>query len=132
MPLIPIHAGLANACVLFSLITAGYGFLLYFQNKGVEGGYLGVIVIGELLFLAQVIVGLVLAFSGVARPARLWVHMLYGIVLVIMYPAAYAFTRGRDGRREVAAYAVVALFLAGISLRAIDTASLVAPVGLDG
>jgi len=132
MSLVQFHAGLSNACVLFSLIIAGYGFLLYLQNRGVEGGYLGVIAIGELLFIAQIVVGVLLAFSGVPRPARLWVHVLYGTVLVIMYPAAYAFTRGRDGRPEALTYAVVGLFLAGIALRAMETSSLVAPVGLDG
>jgi hypothetical protein len=132
MSLVQLHAGLANACLLFSLIAAGFAFLRYFQNRGVDGGFTGVIVIGELLYLAQVVLGVVLAFSGEPRPARLWVHVLYGIVLVIMYPATYAFTRGRDGRQEVLTYGVVALFLAGIALRAVDTAALVAPVGLGG
>ena len=132
MSLVQFHAGLSNACLVFSLLAAGYSLLLYLQQKGVEGGFLGVIAIGELLYLAQVAVGVLLAFSGGPRPARLWVHVLYGTVLVIMYPAAYAFTRGRDGRRELLTYAAVALFLAGISLRAVATAALVAPVGLGG
>jgi len=132
MSLVQIHAGLSNACLLFSLIVAGYGFLRYFRQQGVDGGFFGVIVVGELLYIAQVLVGVLLAFGDGPRPARLWVHVLYGIVLVIMYPAAYAFTRGRDGKQEVLTYAVVALFLAGIALRAVGTAALVAPVGLGG
>ena len=132
MSLVQIHAGLANACLLFSLLAAGYAFLRYFQQRGVDGGFLGVIAIGELLYLAQVVVGLLLALGDGPRPARLWVHVLYGLMLVIMYPAAYAFTRGRDGPRELMTYAVVALFLAGIALRAVGTAALVAPVGLGG
>ncbi len=132
MSLVQFHAGLSNACLLFSLLAAGYAFLRYFRQQGVDGGFLGVIAIGELLYLAQVVVGVLLALGDGPRPARLWVHVLYGIVLVIMYPAAYAFTRGRDGQRELMTYAVVALFLAGIALRAVSTAALVAPVGLGG
>jgi hypothetical protein len=132
MSLVPIHAGLSNACIIFSLIIAGYAFLRYFQQQGVDGGFLGVVAVGELLYIAQVIVGVLLSFSGVPQPARLWVHVLYGITLVITLPAAYAFTRGRDSRREVMVYALAALFLAGVSLRAVATAALVAPPGLGG
>lgn len=130
MSLVQFHAGLSNACLIFSLLIAGYAFLRYLQGQGVDGSFLGVVAVGELLYVAQVVVGAALAFSGVPQPARLWVHILYGVVLIIMYPATYAFTRGRDGRQEVLTYAVVALFLAGISLRAVATAALVAPPGL--
>jgi hypothetical protein len=41
-----------------------------------------------------------------------------------MFPAAYGFTRGSDSRREVVVYALMALFLAGISLRAMTTSAL--------
>jgi hypothetical protein len=133
MSLVQIHAGLSNACLIFSLIVAGYAFLKYLQPQGsVDGGFLGVVAVGELLYLAQVLVGVALAFGDGPKPARLWVHVLYGIVLVITYPAAYTFTRGRDTKRDLIIYAVVALFLAGISLRAVTTAALVAPPGLGG
>ena len=132
MSLVQVHAGLSNACVVFSLIIAGYGFLRYFQQRGIDGGFLGVVAVGELLYLVQVVVGVLLSFSGVPQPARLWVHVLYGITLVITLPAAYAFTRGRDTKQEVLVYAVAALFLAGVSLRAVQTAALVAPPGLGG
>jgi hypothetical protein len=129
MSLAQIHGGLANACVLFSLLLAGYAFLRYFQRGRVDGSFLGAVAVGEVLYVVQVAVGVLLAFGGGPRPARLWVHVLYGIVLIIMYPAAYTFTRGRDGQRELLTYAVVALFLAGIALRGMTTAS---PVGLGG
>ena len=86
MTLVQFHAGLSNACVIFSLIIAGYGFLEYLQNQRVDGGFLGVVAVGELLFLAQVVVGVLLAVTGGPLPARLWVHILYGVVLVILFP----------------------------------------------
>lgn len=117
-----IHNGLANACFIFSLIIGGYGFWLFARNRGVESGYWGVLVIGELLFLAQMGVGIWLAVQG-GVPARGWVHYLYGVVQVIAIPGLYSFTRGRDGRRETLLYALAGVFLAGVALRAMTTAS---------
>lgn len=121
MTLPQIHNGLANACTLFSLIIFGYGLLAFFRGSGVTGTYLGIIVVGELLFIAQMVIGIVL-FAGALTAARGWVHYLYGGVLVIALPGLYAFVRGRDTRREALMYALMGLFLAGISLRAVNTA----------
>jgi hypothetical protein len=126
MSLIQIHGALANACLLFSLIIAGYGLLRYFSAQGVDGSFLGALAAGELLYLAQVAVGVALLFTPAPRPARLVIHILYGAVLALMIPFTFAVTNGRDSRREVLAYALVGLFLAGISLRAMSTSSLVA------
>lgn len=124
MSLAQIHAALANACLLFSLIIAGYGFLRYVRQLGVDASFLGALAAGEVLYLSQVILGLALVVSGAPRPARLAVHILYGAVLALMYPATFAITGGRDTRREVLIYAAVGLFLAGISLRAMTTSAL--------
>lgn len=126
MTLPQLHNGLANACTLFSLIIFGYGLLSFFRGHGITGAYLGVIVIGELLFIAQMVIGIVL-FAGALSPARGWVHYLYGVVLVIALPSLYAFVRGRDTRREALMYALMGLFLAGISLRAVSTALFPVP-----
>jgi hypothetical protein len=91
----------------------------------VDGSFLGALAAGELLYLAQVAIGIGLLFTPAPRPARLAIHILYGAVLALMVPATYAITAGRDSRREVLAYALVGLFLAGISLRAMATSSLV-------
>lgn len=123
MGLSQIHDALANACLIFSLIIAGYGFLRYFRGEGIDGSFWGAIAAAELLYLAQIAVGLLLLLTDAPRPARLWVHILYGSVLVLMYPAAYGFTRGRDTRSDVVVYALLGLFLAGISLRAMTTSA---------
>lgn len=121
MSLTQVHGALANACLIFSLIIAGYGFLLYWRRRGVDSNYWGTLAAGELLFLAQGVLGIILFASGL-RAARTLVHALYGIVLVISIPGTYALTRGRDTRREVLIYAIIGLFLAGITLRAMTTA----------
>src|SRR5712692_10735195 len=105
MTLPQIHGALANACLIFSLIIAAYGLWRYLSKQGIDANFWGVLAAGELLFLAQGVVGLVVLASGL-QAARTVVHGLYGIVLVISLPGAYALTRGRDTRREAAIYAV--------------------------
>ena len=117
-----IHSALANACLIFSLIIAGYGFLLYLRRRNIDSNFWGTLAAGELLFLAQVVVGILVYTSGLRAP-RTWIHALYGIVLLISLPGAYAVTRGRDGRRETLIYAIIGLFLAGVTLRAMFTAT---------
>jgi hypothetical protein len=123
MSLLQVHAAVANACLIFSLIIAGYGFWRYLRAvlPAIDGSFWGVLAAGEVLFAAQAVIGVVLLASGL-RPARAAVHILYGVVLAVVLPGAYATTRGRDGRQEALMYAVIGLFLAGISLRAMTTA----------
>jgi hypothetical protein len=89
----------------------------YLRGEGMTGSIWGALVIGELLILAEGLLGGTL-FLGGHRPARAAIHILYGIVLVMALPAAFFYTRGRNSRAETLIYAIVALFLAGVSIRA--------------
>ena len=123
MSLVQIHAGLANSSVLFSLIISAYGFWQYFRKQGISGNFWGVLAVGELLYVAQGLAGVILFLTVPARPETWrWVHILYGIVAVITLPGTFAYTKGKDERREALVYGVVGLFLTGIVLRAITTA----------
>ena len=121
MPLSAIHLGLARACALFSLLIGLYGLWLFYRKQKVDGNFFGVMAVGELLYLAQGLVG-ALIYLGGRRPENFRsVHILYGIVLVITLPGAYAYLRGGDERRETLIYGFIGLFLAGVSLRATFT-----------
>jgi hypothetical protein len=126
MTLVQVHDGLSRACLLFSLIIGLYGLWRFFRREGVGGNLWGILAAGELLYAAQGVVGVVLYALG-GRPARTWVHILYGILLVITLPGAFAYLRGKDTRREALIYGLVGLFLAGVSLRAISTATVFGP-----
>ena len=128
MGLLQVHQGLANASLLFSLIIAGYGLWRYFRKQGIDASFWGVLAAGELLYLAQIAVGLLLLAGGL-RPARIAVHLLYGVVLALVLPGAYVGTRAADSYREAGLYAVIGLFLAGIALRAMSTGALPLPGG---
>jgi hypothetical protein len=126
MTLAQIHVGLSRASVLFSLIFGLYGLWRFMRKEGVGGNLWSMLAAGELLYLVQGFVGAALYALG-ARPARAWVHILYGVLLVITVPGAFAYMRGRDSRREALIYGLIGLFLAGVSLRAIYTATVAVP-----
>lgn len=118
-----LHARLVVTILLFFGALSIWGFVSYLRGQSISGSYKGALAIGELLMLAEFVVGVLLLFGG-AQPARLSIHILYGIVAIIGLPGAFAYTRGRDDRWELLIYVVVCLFLCGIALRAITTGSV--------
>lgn len=120
MTLTMVHASLANTSLLFAVIAGVWGITLRLRHRGIDGNYWGILAVGELLFLGQGLLGAYLWFSG-ARPGRMGIHILYGMVLIIGLPAYYAITKGRDDENAALAFGVLCLFLAAISLRAAVT-----------
>ncbi|HSR48571.1 MAG TPA: hypothetical protein VLL77_11380 [Anaerolineales bacterium] len=86
------------------------------RGSHVSSSTWGILVIGELLALAQVVIGLVLSFGG-ASPGRS-VHWLYGATAVLTLPGYYAISRGRDDRTASFIYAGLCAFLVFIGYRA--------------
>lgn len=115
-----LHARLLTTILLFFGALAIWGFVNYLRGQGVGGAYKGALAIGELLMLAQFVLGVIL-FLGGDRPYRPGIHILYGMVAIICVPGAFSYTRGRDGRWEQLIYVTVCLFLMGIALRALTT-----------
>jgi hypothetical protein len=116
-----LHARLLVTILLFFGALSIWGFASYLRGQSISGSYKGALAIGELLMLAEFAIGVLLLFGG-AQPARLSIHILYGIVAIIALPGAFAYTRGRDDRWELLIYVTVCLFLCGIALRALGTA----------
>lgn len=121
MSLSSIHDRLATAMLIFLAVAGIWGLASYFLKRGMSGSYWGVLATGELLILAQAITGIALWLAG-ARPTR-GIHLLYGAVALLTLPGYYAYTKGQDDPRTARAYGLICLFLVGISLRAIGTAS---------
>lgn len=118
--LLVMHTRLLTTILLFFGALAIWGFVNYLRKQSISGSYLGALAIGELLMLAQAIIGVALWIAG-REAYRQAIHVLYGIVAVIMLPGTFAYVRGRDSRWEQLIYAVVCLFLCGIALRALET-----------
>jgi hypothetical protein len=116
MDLLRIHSGLAAATLVFSAILGGWSLVRAIRRRGIDGSTWGIFASGEILYLAQGLIGVLQLLQG-ARPER-GIHILYGVVAALTLPAAYALTGGRDDNRAAWMYAGLGLFLVGISLRA--------------
>ena len=120
-----IHSLLSNTVWLFFLILGIWGAIRAISKRGVDGGYLGALVIVELLYLAQGIFGAILWASGllggVSRPEM---HVLYGAFAVVFMPFVYlVWLKGDDSNRAQWILSLTAFFLFGIAFRAIGTAA---------
>ncbi|HLD93177.1 MAG TPA: hypothetical protein VI703_03150 [Anaerolineales bacterium] len=118
-----IHGRLATAALYYFLIVALWGYFRFFRKQGIDSSYWGMLAIGEILVLAQALLGVFLWVSG-HQPARGWLHVLYGSLIPAMIPLAYFYTRGRTDRRDILVYGTVTLITAGLVLRAIYTAQV--------
>lgn len=119
MTLAELHARLANTAMLYFLIVSLWGFVRFFRKQGLDSSFWGALAIAELLVVAQALLGGYLWVAGL-RPART-IHLLYGLIVPIMIPGAYVYTKGRDGRPEVLVYGTATLITVGLLLRAIVT-----------
>lgn len=119
MTLVGFHGRLATTVLLYFLALSLWGFLRYFTKRGIDSNYWGALVIGEIVTILQGAIGIYLYATG-GRPGG-GIHILYGVLAVAGIPAVFAFTKGRDTRREMLIYAAGLLFLVGIAWRALDT-----------
>lgn len=114
-----IHRVLSNTTVLFFLLLGLWGLVRAIRKNGVNGSYLGAMVIAELLFVLQALLGVVLLLNG-DRPGRI-VHLIYGTFALVALPGLFAYLKGDDSNQAQWYYATGILFLFGIALRAIGT-----------
>ena len=105
--LILLHDRLSQTILFFVLICALWGFW-------------GALLILEGVILVQGLLGLGMILMRL-WPARGGIHFLYGVVMALALPLVYAYTRGRDGRREQLIYSIVLAIMVGLTLRAIAT-----------
>src|SRR5512134_3536106 len=104
MSLADIHARLGNTAMYYAIILGLWGLWRYFRKQGLDSNYWGALVIGEILIIAQGLLGAYLWLSG-ARPGR-GIHILYGVVSALVIPGLYAYTQGDDRRRVMLIYGV--------------------------
>lgn len=120
MTLSNIHDRLSVTIVLYAFILAAWGLWRSYRKQGLDGSFWGALAINEILILIQGLIGIIM-WSSNLRPDRGTMHVLYGVVTALSLPATYAFTRGRDTRREMLAYALVLLAVIGLAGRAMIT-----------
>lgn len=111
-----LHGRLAGAVVLFALAGAVWGLWMYRQKRQPDGDYWGVLVVGEVLLVVQVIGGLVML--GMGAQATRGVHGLYGVLSAFVWPLAWLYARGRTQQRKGLIYGLASLALAALAARA--------------
>lgn len=118
--IVTLHSVLSRSAVLFFALIGIWGVFRALRKNGVDGSYLGALVIGELIFIAQAILGVIMLIGG-GSPAR-GVHFLYGVFALVALPGLFAYLKGDDSNQAQLYYAITTIFLAGVALRAIGTA----------
>lgn len=127
--LVFIHAGLLRTILLFFGALTAWGVVNFVRREPITGSYRGTLIIGELLMVAQFVIGVLMLLGGL-QPARPAIHILYGFVAILALPGTAVFARGRDPRWINLIYALMCLFLCGIALRALETGRGSAPSAL--
>ena len=104
---------------MITAIIGIWGLVMYFRKLPPSGGYRSTLVLTEVLFIGQGLLGIGL-FVGGARPHDP-LHWLYGPLLVIVLPIAASYVSGRESRREALIYGIAGLFMFGLAVRAYMT-----------
>ena len=121
MSLIEIHGRLGNTALFYVILMAIWGLWRYFRKQDVDSSYFGALIIAEVIFVIQGLLGGYLWISGIGHLASS-MHILYGIVNVLVVPGIFLFTHGESSRRTMLIYGLGFVFLIGIVLRSMETA----------
>jgi heme A synthase len=121
MSIIEVHGRLANTAIFYTAIMAIWGLWRYFRKQEIDSSYFGALVIAEILFVIQGLLGAYIFISGIGHLSRAFMHILYGVVTVLVIPAVFAYTRGDNSRRVQLIYGIALLFLVAILFRSLAT-----------
>lgn len=114
------HAALLFTILLvFGALTL-WGLFGAAFNQAPGPLFLSALVIGELLVIAEALLGVVLLFGGL-RAARPELHIVYAIVAIATLPAAHRYSQGRSQRQQFLIYALACLFVWAVALRGVET-----------
>jgi hypothetical protein len=113
-----LHARLATALVLYLAALGLWGIALGATGSGPTASYRGAIVIVEVAIAAQGLLGVV---AWPARGPAQWIHVLYGLAMLLAIPLAASIVRAGSPRRTSLTLGVASLFAAGLAIRGVTT-----------
>lgn len=116
-----LHERLATTAAFYALALALWAGYLAVRGRAIDGNYLGAVVIGEGLLIAEGALGAWLLFALGQSPDR-GIHFLYGTLALIIWPFLFTYTRSSNGSREAVLFSAGSFFLFGLLLRAASTA----------
>lgn len=114
-----IHTQLAQTIWMFFLAIGLWGLVRAIRGLGVEASYLGAMVIGQLLFVIQAVLGVILWLNGqMVAVERPFMHVLYGSFALVFLPFVFlAWLKGDDSNRGMWVLTFTVLFIFGVALR---------------
>jgi hypothetical protein len=121
--IILVHTQLSQTIWIFFLILGVWGLYRAVRGWGLDGSYMGALVIGQVLYVIQGVLGGLLWLNGrmvlVERP---FMHVLYGSFALVFLPFVFmVWLKGDDSNRGMWVMAFTVLFMFGIALRAAST-----------
>lgn len=106
---------------MFMVAVGLWGLFTFATGGGLSGSFTGALAIGEILIIGQGLLGVFLFADGLRAPTS--VHYLYGITAAILMPFVFTYTKDRHPRQTLLMFSLVALFIAGLSIRGMTTGS---------
>jgi heme A synthase len=115
-----LHAYGARVLLIFAILLALWGTLLYFRNRPIGGGFRSSFLIMAGVTLLQGLLGLGALVTG-GSPREGILHMVYGAFAVLFLPGAYLYSHGGTNRRETLVLAGACWIVAIAYFRGIAT-----------
>lgn len=115
------HDRLATTIILFFLVAGLWGLVEFARGGALGGAIAGILVVGQALIVVQGLLGIVLLVDGFRPPDM--IHLLYGFTAALVLPFVWSYVRDRAPRQGLLLYSLVALFIVGLAIRGISTAS---------
>ncbi|MCA9951148.1 MAG: hypothetical protein KDE48_15970 [Anaerolineales bacterium] len=117
--IVTLHGALKNTVWLFYLIIGLWGLFRAIRGQGVNGSYLGALVVAQIVIVVQVILGAVLFIGGQSGAlSRPYMHYLYAAFGLVFLPFVFLYwLRGDDTNRAQWVLSFATLFLFGTMVR---------------
>jgi hypothetical protein len=118
--MVEIHQALARSGTSFFIFLGIWALFLRIRSRPLNSSWYGAMVIGELLAIAQFLIGLFLYWEGLGvNLPRPLIHILYAMVTVITLPSAYGYvSRIDDENIKTLLMAIVCFFQMEMFIRA--------------
>jgi hypothetical protein len=121
--LLLVHSRFSNTIWLFFLVLGLWGLWRALRGQEMDSSYLGALVIGQILYIVQGLLGGLLYLNGLSSNlSRPGIHILYGVFAAVFLPFVYlSWLQGDTSNRGQWVMALSTLFLFGIALGGITT-----------
>ncbi len=120
--IIDIHGRLGNTALFFTIAMAIWSFFKFFRKQGPDGNYWGALVIAEVVYVIQGLLGAIIMLLGIGVVDNLVMHSLYGVLSLLPVPGMFIYSRGKENTRTMLIFGLVLIAQIALILRGMATA----------